>query len=719
MTQEPGQGPSPKDHHSNHHGTVRMPGPAGKLKVLVATVAALLLLGVITWGTLKSGSTGSAARERPQDQNFGVVTDIQGTPLAGAEVTGGPGGTVRSDRDGHFPLEGGGVYTARLPGYLGRAAAGTPAFPPQIRLRPEAGAVSLRFGGDVMFGRRYYEPAGERAPYLQPGASAEDHARLLAATAPLLGDSDLTVVNLETPLVKDPYFPEGRRPPTFHPTKGIAFGSALESAKALRQSGIDLVTLGNNHVADAFGLGVQSTIAALDEAGIVHVGAGSNADEAWKPALVTVRDRTLAFISCTTVAGKPGEIPYVAGPDTPGAAECEPDRLQDVTRAALTTADDAVVMIHGGTEFNREGAPHIQNLSQKAQDAGARVVVNSHPHVIGGLLSSPKGIVAQSMGNLLFDQKIWQTLLGYLLRVELSAEAQVSATTDAIALQDFIPRPAVGPMADSSARIAAGTAPGETQLGREGAKAGTDAPATPTVTRESPPGDVQRLAPGWWVSAADPDTRVGQDLIWGTGDFEDPGSENIATPSRMWALGQWAKVSPSGACGDGLGVQLLRSPVSVEEVFVSTAHRQQVSAGQALTLIAEIRGATPGGSIELSWYTRSQGPSLTGIQVNIPQSSDDTACEIVRIDATVPEGVVAAQPFLRLAPPGSETLSSSLYVDNIRLIQWAQPGASGRLYDTIEAPTGSTAEFTADPAAGNNVPGPVFESFTNQVHAND
>lgn len=707
MTQKPAQEPA-YDHHEVHQESSHRSPQRVKLKVVAAALAVVLLLGAVAWGFIKSESLGSAARDTQENGALGVVTDVSGAPLAGVNVTDPSGNSVVSDMDGRFPVTGEGVYTARLPGYLSRAAAGTPAFPPNISLRPDAGAVSLRFGGDVMFGRRFYEVGKNRPAYLQPGASADDHARLLAAVAPLLSDSDITVVNLETPLVKDPYFPEDQRPPTFHPTKDIAFGSAPESARALRKSGVNLVTLGNNHVADAFGPGVQSTLAALDQAGVAHAGAGENTDEAWKPAYITVRGKTLAFISCTTVTGKPGEIPYVAGPDRPGAAACQTNRLQETVKAALTTADDAVVMIHGDMEYQREQSPIIKTLSEKAQEAGARVVVNGHPHVVGGLVPNPNGIVAETMGNLLFDQKIWQTLLAYVLRIEVPTEGPITATTDAIALEDFIPRPAVGPMADSSARIAAGTVMGGAQLGTAGATASTGPTKSSNVFRQSPPPGVQRLAPGLWVSHADIGAKVGQDLLWGTGTFEDPQTDRIAHPSGLWELGQWAKISASGACASGLGIQMLRSPVSLEDVYVSTSHRQQVSPGQSLTLLADIRGASPGASLELSWYTGNEGSSLTGIRLEIPESSADSACETLRLDATVPDGIVAAQPFLRLAPPGSTTLSSSLYVDNIRLIRWAPPGTYGRVYDSVEAPPGAAVEFTEDAAAGRETQSPFL-----------
>ena len=415
---------------------------------------------------LGAGIAGLSAGLGPQTAMAGLVTDQAGNPLAGVEVTASDGGAVRTGGDGKFPVDQDAVYTARKAGHLSRAAAGTRGSPLRLVLRAEEGAVSLRFGGDVMFGRRFYEDRSGREAYLGTGASVEDHSRLLGGVAPLLADSDVTVVNLETPLVAEPYFDDDHeRPAAFHPTKDIVLASALESAAALKQSGVDVVSLGNNHAADALGPGIASTLQALDAAQVLHTGAGFTEAEAWKPAILEVRGRRLAFLGCTTVDARPGEIPYVAGPATPGAALCDPAKLEAAVRDAKAVADVVTVMLHGEVEYQREQAPMVRQLTDAAQAAGAQVVVNGHPHVVGGLLSSPGGVAAESMGNLLFDQRLWSTQLSYLLRVELTPDGTPVASTDTIVLQDFLPVPAVGEMADAGIRIAAGSVQGAARLG--------------------------------------------------------------------------------------------------------------------------------------------------------------------------------------------------------------------------------------------------------------
>jgi hypothetical protein len=161
-----------------------------------------------------------------------------------------------------------------------------------------------------MFGRRFYDPNedGDTSDgVLRPGASVADHLRLLDGVRPLLDRDDLTIVNLETPLAAQPYFaPNGVRPAGFHPAKDYVFASAPASVVALRRAGVDLLDLGNNHFYDRLEQGVQDTLAGVRRAGFAdgygHFGGGANADEAWRPALVTVRGQRIAFIGCTTIA---------------------------------------------------------------------------------------------------------------------------------------------------------------------------------------------------------------------------------------------------------------------------------------------------------------------------------------------------------------------------------------------------------------------------------
>lgn len=630
----------------------------------------------------------------------GLVVDGDGEPIAGATVTTAQGTRARTDDQGRFAVSAPGIYSATAPGHLPRAGVGSPTALPRLVLPTKSETVTLRFGGDVMAGRRFYEDQEGRKALLGEDSSAAQHGRLLAGVAPLLRDSDVTVVNLETPLVEDPAFPEDERPSTMHPTKEIAFASSTELAQALADTGVDVVDLANNHSFDALDEGLSSTLEALDEAHVAHTGAGVDEESAWKPAVVTVRGRDVALVSCTTVTGEDEEIPYVAGPNRAGAAGCSPERLTAAVTGARATGADVAVMIHGHVEYEREQVALVRELTEVASAAGASAVMNAHPHVIGGMTTEGGAVVSETMGNLLFDQKVWPTFLSYLVRVDLSADGSASASTDPIVLEDYLPQPATGSLADASARIAAGTVPGAA-LGETGATVTTssgtavDAPGQATTESADLSAGVTRLPAGTWVDKAQ-GLRVGQDLLWGTGSFEpsDPRGKRLAAP--LWTLGSYAKLAGEAACTGAAGVDMLRSPVSTEDVYASTSHRVQVVAGDQVSMLVDVRAATGGATAELRWYDESKGESSSTSTIDIEPRGDDAGCEVVRLDVTVPEGAVAAQPFVRLPPPEGSTSSGHLAVDNIRLVRWAPEGTTGRLYDTVESTSARTVQLGRD-----------------------
>lgn len=632
----------------------------------------------------------------------GTVVDESGRLVVDATVR-ASGSIVTSDKNGEFvlPLTQPALASAASAGHLPRTQAVAPGERVRIELTSQSEqALSLRFGGNVMFA-----PPGSNA-------TVAEHADLLSGVAPLLQDADLSVVNLESPLIDDPTFDlNAPRPERFHPTKKSVQASATESAEALRISGVDVVSLGNDHAYDALGPGLRSTTEALDAAGVRHFGAGPTADEAWKPAIVQRDKGTVAFLGCTTVDGANNPIPYVAAENRGGAAECTTKRLERAVAEARTQADTVVVMIHGGTGLEREQTPAVRSLLDTATRAGAGVAVAGHPHVIGGMRAAGSAVVVESTGNLLYDQEGLGTALSYLPRIDVRGGRPVHTSVDPLVLQDHRPRPVVGAFADSASRIAAGVVEGSVRMQGAGAVVSAQTPGTATVSL--PAGSPRRLAPGWWLGEAGR-VRVGMDLLWGAGSFEDMDTE----PGRQeWELGRAARTVSSASCvgmgdrpAEGKGVELVRSPVSTRDVYAAPGHRVGVDEGQHVSVIVDLRSASPGSELELHWYNSATGESSGSVEVAIPEGKWSAgACRQVRLDAVVPPGAVAARPILRLAPPDDALSGPRLAVDNVRLIAWAGAGESGRRFDTVEATEATTVSVHTDrpgdgtdPIAGND-----------------
>lgn len=668
-------------------------------------VCFLAACGVLVGATVMvAGHLTPSVETLDESTAYGHVVDEAGRPVTGAQVT-TPSRTVETDESGEFrlPAERGvaELVSVTAPGYLDRSQLFDPDSSNWISLtRHTNDSLSLRFGGDVMMGRRYYSSADADRRPLQPGASAAEHAALLEHVKPLLEDADVTVVNLETPLLDDPYFdPEGPRPENFHPTKALAFGSAVETAEALRLSGVDVVALGNNHVYDALGPGLDGTLAAVEAAGLAHFGAGRTPDEAWRPAVVERPGGSVAFIGCTTVAGNRHPIRYVADDVQGGSAECEVDRLTAEIESARATAGRVVVMIHGGVEYQRAQTNEVRELSLAAREAGASAVVNSHPHVVGGISGGPGTVEVESTGNLTFDQDLWDTFPSYIVRTDLHGSSVVNTTIDPIVLDGYIPRPASGLVADRIARIAAGTVPNGPHLTPSGIHGGRVDAAPHTVGVDSPEPTVARIGPGWWLSSIDAGAvRAGVDQLNGTGSFGAAGTAQGRT-SGLWSTKEHAKLTHAASCTQepsDLGLEMVRSPLSAEELVSSPKHRAKLEPGTELSFMFDVRFATTGASAALHWYREQAGESMGVTTFEIPEVSTGSDCRSIRFDVRVPEGATAVLPHFRLVATAGEQSGQRLAIDNASLVAWAPVGEVGKRFDTVDAPAASRYTLTND-----------------------
>jgi Bacterial capsule synthesis protein PGA_cap len=661
------------------------------------SVLGVVLLAVVVVG----GVLGFVAQvsDPADDRVNGTVVDPQGRPLAGVVVQ-GPAGETTTDSRGRFELgSAAGWVTAHAEGWLPRTRAAVPGEPVLVRLAAATpGTVTLTFAGDVMFGRRFYDPQddGSGGGLLSSHAGVAEHARLLAEVRPLLAEADLTAVNLEGPLVAKPWFdPIAPRPARFHPTKDYAFASSRAAAQALARTGVDVVGLGNNHMYDALEAGVRSTRKALTGAGFPagrgFFGAGSSVAQAWRPAVQDVGGVRVAFVGCTSILGDDQPLTYVAGPGKGGAAPCSQGRVVRAVHKARRDADVVVVMIHGGFEYGRRPSPQVRALSIAARRAGATLVVNHHPHVVGGL-SAGRGLTAWTMGNLLFDQTVWPTFESYALTVAVT-EGEVSAAwVEPLRVQDFVPTAVVGEEADWVARGALARSRGRWVVDDGSLWLDVGGAARRESTRVVDAG-LSRVDSGCAAAA-------GRELLW-TGDFEAQDLHDAAQDSPQAPLWNVEPGDPyrhldSGAAHHGEeGVLLHRGSANETDVLLTVDHRVLVGERDRLTVLLDHKAlhGDPSGTLQLSWYNDTKGSSQARTEVAVPVGDD---WRTLRLDVRVPVNAVAVQPFVRLAPPDRGV--SQLAVDDVRLIDWDSRGCD-YVRGPVELRSRSLAPAAAPPAA--------------------
>lgn len=257
---------------------------------------------------------------------------------------------------------------------------------------PAGAKVKLAFVGDVLLAdtvEKLLLQNGYDYPY--------------SNVKPLLAEPDLTVANLETPVTE-----RGVKQ-----TKDYVYRSSPKALPALKDSGVDIVNLANNHVMDYGAEGLLDTMTYLDQAGIGRVGAGRNSDEAFKPVIVEKQGVRIAVLGFSRVVP---DHTWKAGADQPGVADTYSYTVPvETIKKTREQADLVIVMAHWGTERKDTPDPVQTDLAHRYIDAGADLVVASHPHVLQGLEAYKGKWIAYSLGNFIFTTneaaKTWETIV--------------------------------------------------------------------------------------------------------------------------------------------------------------------------------------------------------------------------------------------------------------------------------------------------------------------
>ncbi|MFA7468775.1 MAG: CapA family protein, partial [Desulfotomaculaceae bacterium] len=168
---------------------------------------------------------------------------------------------------------------------------------------------------------------------------------------------------------------------------------------ALKDAGFDILSLANNHVPDFGAQGLIDTMNYLDSAAIGYAGAGSNEEAALTPWYMEVKGIKLAFLAFNDPAVVPDS--YLAG-DGPGTAGLEPKKVTAAVREAAGNADFTVVSLHAGTEYASEPDDTQVHFARLAIDAGADLVLGSHPHVVQKVEQYRGKYILYSLGNFIF-----------------------------------------------------------------------------------------------------------------------------------------------------------------------------------------------------------------------------------------------------------------------------------------------------------------------------
>lgn len=291
------------------------------------------------------------------------------------------------------------VAFASLSGGIGDFARTLVPFAP----RASSATTTVLFGGDMMFDRT-----------IRTIAAREGDDHIFSCIDSLLQSPDLVVANLEGPITSAASVSAGTIPGDRH---NMTFTFPLSTADLLYRHNIRIVNLGNNHIGNFGTGGVIATMHALDDAGVGYFGDPL----ASRMATPTIRGVRIALISYNEFAG--GSTKRIAS-----------TTIQQI-RAARAEGRIPIVYTHWGVEYAPTAPAYIRDRAHAFVDAGAEIVIGSHPHVVEDNEVYQGKHIYYSLGNFIFDQYFNDAVShGILLQVVFTSAGVQSVRTVPIEL---------------------------------------------------------------------------------------------------------------------------------------------------------------------------------------------------------------------------------------------------------------------------------------------
>jgi len=192
--------------------------------------------------------------------------------------------------------------------------------------------------------------------------------------------------------------------------KAYTFRAHPSRVDILKELGVDIVSLANNHVYDYGEQSLIDTMTTLKQADILYYGAGNNLEEAMTPVYFEIEGKTIAYVAASRA--EKNKMTPQATEDAPGILRCyDTDLFIQTIKEAKEKSDYVIAYVHWGTEFTYE-LEEVQLITGKEYlDAGADIIIGAHPHCLQGIEYYDGKPIIYSLGNFWFNEQTADTML--------------------------------------------------------------------------------------------------------------------------------------------------------------------------------------------------------------------------------------------------------------------------------------------------------------------
>ena len=273
----------------------------------------------------------------------------------------------------------------------------------------DAGKVTLAFVGDVGFAQGYATINKYRSN------GSDIHKSMDEGVLSTMQSVDIMMANNEFPY-------SDRGTPT--PNKTYTFRADPKDVHIMKDMGVDIVSLANNHAYDYGPDALIDTVDTLNDAKLPFVGAGKNFEEAAHPVYFHANGRVISYVSATQIERYGNPDTKEATADSPGVLRSlDPAKAAATIKEAKSNSDFTVMYVHWGSESTDLVEKSQRDLARAYVDAGADLIIGDHSHCLQGIDYVDDVPVFYSLGNFWFNSKTLDTCI---VRVTLDENCKLS-----------------------------------------------------------------------------------------------------------------------------------------------------------------------------------------------------------------------------------------------------------------------------------------------------
>ena len=279
----------------------------------------------------------------------------------------------------------------------------------------EKDKVTLAFVGDIGFAEGYATINKYRSN------GSDINKSIDGEVLSIMKSVDIMMANNEFPY-------SYRGTPT--PDKTFTFRADPKDVHIMKDMGVDIVSLANNHAYDYGPDALIDTVDTLNDARLPFVGAGKNYDEAASPVYFHANGHVISYVSATQIERYGNPDTKEATADSPGVLRTlDPGKAAEVIKKAKENSDFTVMYVHWGSENTDLVEQSQRDLAKAYVEAGADLIIGDHSHCLQGIDYVDDVPVFYSLGNFWFNSKTLDTCI---VRATLDSDCKLESV-------EFIP----------------------------------------------------------------------------------------------------------------------------------------------------------------------------------------------------------------------------------------------------------------------------------------